>query len=140
MKLLQEEEVPWKFIIATSDVFEPFKNNSKTLGIKKFMPNKKSRTLVDPVELEEKLKELCKGVYEIKNDQGKNINTIFGRKKLTYNELNDNLKYLIETIISKKASTVKGNVIKEAYISYQKGKSYLLHNKVLNLKSDSYLK
>jgi ribosomal protein L1 len=139
-KLLKEQEVPWKFIIATSDAFEPFKDNSKTLGIKKFMPNKKSKTLIDPVDLENKLKELCKGVYEVKNDSGKNINTLFGRKKLTYNELNDNLRYLIETISSKKAATVKGNLIKAAYISFKKGKSYLLHQKVLNVKSDNYLK
>ena len=96
----------------------------KILGPKGLMPNPKLGTVTNNVN--EIVKSIKAGQVEIKNDADGNIGASIGKKSFADDNLIKNFNSIIDTIYREKPSTVKGNFIKNVFLTSTMGVSYKL--------------
>ena len=95
----------------------------KILGPKGLMPNPKLGTVTDNVE--KAVKDAKSGQVEVKNDKDGNIGVSIGKKSFTNDKIISNFNAIIETLEKEKGNnTVKGNLIKNTYLTSTMGVSY----------------
>ena len=95
----------------------------KILGPKGLMPNPKLGTVTDNVSLA--VKNVKAGQIEIKNDKDGNIGFSFGKKSFSDENLIKNYNAVMETLEKEKSNlTIKGDLIKNVYITSTMGVSY----------------
>ena len=70
------------------------------------------------------VKDLKTGLVEIRNDKDGNLASTIGRKSYTTEKLLENYNYFIESIKKEKPDTIKGEFIKNTFISSTMGISY----------------
>ena len=101
-------------VVATPDVMKNLGKVAKILGQKGLMPNPKSGTVTP--DIEKAIEELMRGRIELRNDKEGNIHSIFGKVSFKEDELENNLKTLLQTLRDNKPSGVKGTFIKSITI------------------------
>lgn len=96
-------------IVATPDVMKNLGKVAKTLGQKGLMPNPKSGTVT--TNIEKTVQELTRGRVELRNDKEGNVHTVFGKISFKEDELENNLKTILQAMREAKPSGAKGTFI-----------------------------
>ena len=95
------------------------------LGPKGLMPNPKLGSVTE--DLKKAITDAKSGQAEIRNDKDGNIGVSIGKKSFTDDKLIKNFNAIIETLEKEKSNnTVKGDLIKSAFITSTMGVSYKL--------------
>ena len=95
----------------------------KVLGPKGLMPNPKLGSVTPDVK--KAISEAKSGQAEIRNDKDGNIGVSIGKKSFSDDKLIKNFNAIIETLEKEKSNnTVKGDLIKSAFITSTMGVSY----------------
>ena len=97
----------------------------KVLGPKGLMPNPKLGTVTE--NLKAAISDAKSGQAEIRNDKDGNIGVSIGKKSFSDEKLIKNFNAVIETLEKEKSNnTVKGDLIKNAFVTSTMGVSYKL--------------
>ena len=96
--------------------------HGKVLGPKGLMPNPKLGTVSN--DILKSVKDIKSGLVEIKNDKDGNLASTIGRKSYSTEKLLENYNYFIEIIKKEKPETIKGEFIKNIYITSTMGISF----------------
>jgi len=109
-------------LICTPSMMGKIGKHGKVLGPKGLMPNPKLGTVSNDVS--KAVKDFKTGLVEIRNDKDGNLASTIGRKSYTTEKLLENYNYFIESIKKEKPDTIKGEFIKNSFISSTMGISY----------------
>ena len=109
-------------LICTPGMMSKIGKHGKVLGPKGLMPNPKLGTVTN--DLEKTVKDIKSGLVEIRNDKDGNLASTIGRKSFSSEKLLENYKYFIESVKKEKPDTIKGEFIKNIYITSTMGVSY----------------
>ncbi len=114
-------------LICTPGMMGKIGKHGKVLGPKGLMPNPKLGTVT--TEIKKAVQDIKTGLVEIKNDKDGNLSSTIGRKSYSNEKLLNNYKHFIESVKKEKPSTVKGEFIKNIFITSTMGISYKLSNR-----------
>ena len=110
-------------LICTPSMMIKLSKLGKVLGPKGLMPNPKLGTVSD--DLKNAVKNAKSGQVEIRNDKDGNIGVSLGNKSFSNEKLLMNFKAIIDALEKEKSNnTIKGDLIKQAFISSTMGVSY----------------
>ena len=110
-------------LICTSSMMVKLSKLGKVLGPKGLMPNPKLGTVTD--ELEKAVADAKLGQVEIKNDKDGNIGLSLGKKSFSDNKLIQNFNAVLDVLEKEKSKNIlKGNLIKNIYITSTMGAAY----------------
>jgi len=103
----------------------------KVLGPKGLMPNPKLGSVTE--DLKSAIKDAKSGQVEIRNDKDGNMGVSIGKKSFEDDKLIKNFNAILEALEKEKSNnTLKGDLIKSAFITSSMGVSYKLKlNKVI---------
>ena len=103
----------------------------KVLGPKGLMPNPKLGSVTE--DLKTAIEDAKSGQAEIRNDKDGNIGVSIGKKSFEDDKLIKNYNAILEALEKEKSNnTLKGDLIKSAFITSSMGVSYKLKlNKVI---------
>ena len=118
-KIKNENWMDFDIIVATPDMMPEVGKIGNILGPRGLMPNPKTGTVTPKVE--GVINDIKKGMIEYRTDSYGNIHTIIGKVSFDAKALEENLKYVINTINKAKPSTVKGELISNISISTTMG-------------------
>ena len=122
---IKSGELNFEKLICTPSMMIKLSKLGKVLGPKGLMPNPKLGTVTD--DLKKAVLDSKSGQAEIKNDKDGNIGLSFGKKSFTDNKLIQNFNAVFEVLEREKGSqTIKGDLIKSAFITSTMGVSYKL--------------
>ena len=97
----------------------------KVLGPKGLMPNPKLGTVTN--DISKAVKEAKAGQVEIRNDKDGNIGLSIGKKSFEDDKLIKNYSAVIDALEKEKSNlTIKGDLVKQVFISSSMGVSYKL--------------
>ena len=99
----------------------------KILGPKGLMPNPKLGTVSN--DLKKSITDIKTGLIEIKNDKDGNLALSIGRKNFSKEKLQENYKYFIEFLKKERSDNIKGEFIKNIYLTSTMGISYKIGSK-----------
>ena len=110
-------------LICTPSMMVKLSKLGKVLGPKGLMPNPKLGTVTDNVK--KAVKDSKSGQVEVRNDKEGNIGVTIGKKSFSDENLIKNFLAIIETLEKEKSNlTIKGDLIKTAFITSTMGVSY----------------
>ena len=109
-------------LICTPAMMSKIGKHGKVLGPKGLMPNPKLGTVTN--DITKAVKDIKTGLVEIKNDKDGNLASTIGRKSFSNEKLLNNYKHFIESIKKEKPNTIKGEFIKNIFITSTMGISY----------------
>ena len=109
-------------LICTPAMMGKIGKHGKVLGPKGLMPNPKLGTVSN--DLAKSVKDIKFGLIEIKNDKDGNLASSIGRKSYSIEKLLENYNYFIENVKKEKPDTIKGEFIKNIFITSTMGISY----------------
>ena len=118
-KIEKENWFDFDVIIATPDMMPMLGKIGKLLGPKGLMPNPKTGTVTTDVV--KAVEETKKGKVNYRTDSYGNVHGMIGKVSFTDEQLAENLKTFVETIIKVKPTTVKGTYIKNISVSSTMG-------------------
>ena len=118
-------ELNFEKLICTPGMMIKLSKLGKVLGPKGLMPNPKLGSVTD--NLKTAVADAKSGQAEIRNDKDGNIGVSIGKKSFSDDKLIKNFNAIIETLEKEKSNnTVKGDLIKTAFITSTMGVSYKL--------------
>ena len=109
-------------LICTPGMMSKIGKHGKVLGPKGLMPNPKLGTVSN--DISKAVKDFKSGLVEIRNDKDGNLASTIGRKSFSSDKLLENFNHFIETIKKEKPDTIKGEFIKNIFITSTMGISY----------------
>ena len=109
-------------LICTPSMMGKIGKHGKVLGPKGLMPNPKLGTVSN--DISKAVKDFKTGLVEIRNDKDGNLASTIGRKSYTSEKLLENYNYFIESIKKERPDTIKGEFIKNTFISSTMGISF----------------
>ncbi len=109
-------------LICTPAMMGKIGKHGKVLGPKGLMPNPKLGTVSN--DILKSVKDIKSGLVEIKNDKDGNLASTIGRKSYSTEKLLENYNYFIESIKKEKPETIKGEFIKNIFITSTMGISF----------------
>ena len=109
-------------LICTPSMMSKIGKHGKVLGPKGLMPNPKLGTVTN--DITKAVKDIKTGLVEIRNDKDGNLASTIGRKSFSSEKLLENYKHFIDTVKKEKPDTIKGEFIKNIYITSTMGISY----------------
>ena len=109
-------------LLCTPAMMGKIGKHGKVLGPKGLMPNPKLGTVSN--EITKSVNELKNGLVEIRNDKDGNLSSTIGRKSFSNEKLLENYNYFIEYIKKEKPETIKGEFIKNTFITSTMAISY----------------
>ena len=109
-------------LICTPGMMGKIGKHGKVLGPKGLMPNPKLGTVSNDVK--KAVQDLKTGLVEIRNDKDGNLASTIGRKTYATEKLEANFKFFIDSIKKEKPDTIKGEFIKNIFITSTMGISY----------------
>ena len=109
-------------LVCTPSMMSKIGKHGKVLGPKGLMPNPKLGTVTN--DISKTVKDIKTGLVEIRNDKDGNLASTIGRKSFSSEKLLENYKHFIETIKKEKPDTIKGEFIKNIFITSTMGISY----------------
>ena len=109
-------------LICTPAMMGKIGKHGKVLGPKGLMPNPKLGTVA--ADITKAVKDIKTGLVEIRNDKDGNLASTIGRKSFSSEKLIENYNHLIESVKKEKPDTIKGEFIKNAFLTSTMGISY----------------
>ena len=109
-------------LVCTPAMMSKIGKHGKVLGPKGLMPNPKLGTVATDVI--KAVKDIKTGLIEIRNDKDGNLAATIGRKSFTNEKLLENYNHFIESVKKEKPDTIKGEFIKNIYLTSSMGISY----------------
>lgn len=106
-------------IVATPDVMGEVGKLGKVLGPKGLMPNPKSGTVTPDVV--KAVKEVKAGKIEFRVEKAGIVHTSLGKLNFSADQLVENTRAFLSTIIKMKPSSAKGQYVKSVYLSSTMG-------------------
>ena len=124
-------EINFEKLICTPSMMTKLSKLGKVLGPKGLMPNPKLGSVTE--DLKTAVKDAKSGQAEIRNDKDGNIGVSIGKKSFGDDKLIKNYNAILEALEKEKSNnTLKGDLIKSAFITSSMGVSYKLKlNKVI---------
>ena len=118
-------EMNFEKLICTPSMMIKLSKLGKVLGPKGLMPNPKLGSVTN--ELKKAISDAKSGQAEIRNDKDGNIGVSIGKKSFSDEKLIKNFNAVIETLEKEKSNnTLKGDLIKTAFLTSTMGVSYKL--------------
>jgi len=118
-------ELNFEKLICTSGMMIKLSKLGKVLGPKGLMPNPKLGTVTN--DIKKAITDAKSGQVEIRNDKDGNIGLSIGKKSFKDDLLLKNFNAVIEALEKEKANiTIKGDLIKQTFITSSMGVSYKL--------------
>ena len=122
---IKNGEMNFEKLICTPSMMIKLSKLGKVLGPKGLMPNPKLGTVTE--NLKTAISDAKSGQVEIRNDKDGNIGVSIGKKSFSDEKLIKNFNAVIETLEKEKSNnTVKGDLIRTAFITSTMGVSYKL--------------
>ena len=122
---IKNGEMNFEKLICTPSMMVKLSKLGKMLGPKGLMPNPKLGSVTE--DLKTAVSDAKSGQAEIRNDKDGNIGVSIGKKSFNDEQLIKNYKAILETLEKEKSNnTVKGDLIKSAFITSTMGVSYKL--------------
>ena len=110
-------------LISSTSMMIKLSKLGKILGPKGLMPNPKLGSVTDNIK--QAVTNAKAGQVEIKNDKDGNIGLSLGKKNFADDKLIKNFNAIFEILEREKGNhTIKGNLIKSAYLTSTMGVSY----------------
>jgi len=118
-------ELNFEKLICTSGMMIKLSKLGKVLGPKGLMPNPKLGTVTN--DIKKAVTDAKSGQVEIRNDKDGNIGLSIGKKSFQDDLLLKNYNAVMDALEKEKTNiTIKGNLIKQAFITSSMGVSYKL--------------
>jgi len=114
-------------LICTPSMMSKIGKHGKVLGPKGLMPNPKLGTV--STDIAKAVKDIKTGLVEIRNDKDGNLSSTIGRKSFSTEKLLENYNHFIESVKKEKPDTIKGEFIKNVFITSTMGISYKVGSK-----------
>ena len=114
-------------LICTPAMMGKIGKHGKVLGPKGLMPNPKLGTVA--TDLTKAVKDIKFGLVEIRNDKDGNLASTIGRKSFSSDKLLANYNHFIESVKKEKSDTIKGDFIKNCFLTSTMGISYKVGGK-----------
>ena len=114
-------------LICTPAMMGKIGKHGKILGPKGLMPNPKLGTVAN--DLTKAVKDIKFGLVEIRNDKDGNLASTIGRKSFSSEKLLENYNHFIESVKKEKPDTIKGDFIKNIFLTSTMGISYKVEGK-----------
>ncbi len=122
---IKNGEINFEKLICTPNMMIKLSKLGKVLGPKGLMPNPKLGSVTD--DLKTAITDAKSGQAEIRNDKDGNIGVSIGKKSFADDKLIQNYNAIIETLEKEKSNnTVKGELVKSAFVTSTMGVSYKL--------------
>ena len=122
---IKNGEINFEKLICTPSMMIKLSKLGKVLGPKGLMPNPKLGSVTE--DLKTAITDAKSGQAEIRNDKDGNIGVSIGKKSFSDDKLIKNYNAIIETLEKEKSNnTVKGELIKSAFVTSTMGVSYKL--------------
>ena len=122
---IKNGELNFEKLICTPGMMIKLSKLGKVLGPKGLMPNPKLGSVTE--NLKSAISDAKSGQVEIRNDKDGNIGVSIGKKSFDDEKLIKNFKAIVETLEKEKLNnTIKGDLIKSAFITSSMGVSYKL--------------
>ena len=122
---IKNGEMNFEKLICTPAMMIKLSKLGKVLGPKGLMPNPKLGSVTE--DLKKAISDAKSGQAEIRNDKDGNIGVSIGKKSFNDEKLIKNFNAIIETLEKEKSNnTVKGDLIRSAFITSTMGVSYKL--------------
>jgi|TARA_B100001059_G_scaffold220429_1_gene242456 large subunit ribosomal protein L1 len=109
-------------LVCTPGMMSKIGKHGKVLGPKGLMPNPKLGTVAS--DITKAVKDIKTGLIEIRNDKDGNLAATIGRKSFTSEKLLENFNHFIESVKKEKPDTIKGEFIKNIFLTSTMGISY----------------
>ncbi len=109
-------------LVCTPAMMGKIGKHGKVLGPQGLMPNPKLGTVTN--DITKAVKDIKTGLVEIRNDKDGNLASTIGRKSFSSEKLLENYNHFIESIKKEKPETIKGEFVKNAFITSTMGISY----------------
>jgi len=109
-------------LICTPSMMSKIGKHGKVLGPKGLMPNPKLGTVSN--DIAKSVSEIKTGLVEIRNDKDGNLASTIGRKSYSADKLLENFNYFIDSVRKEKPETIKGEFIKNIFVTSTMGISY----------------
>ena len=109
-------------LICTPTMMAKIGKHGKILGPKGLMPNPKLGTVA--TDITKAVKDIKTGLIEIRNDKDGNLAATIGRKSFSSEKLLENYNHFIESVKKEKPDTIKGEFIRNVFITSTMGISY----------------
>ncbi len=109
-------------LICTPAMMGKIGKHGKVLGPKGLMPNPKLGTV--SADIIKAVNDIKTGLIEIRNDKDGNLASTIGRKSYSTENLLENFNHFIDSIKKEKPDTIKGEFIKNTFITSTMGISY----------------
>ena len=120
---IKSGELNFEKLICTPKMMIKLSKLGKILGPKGLMPNPKLGSVTDNIK--SAVTSAKTGQVEIKNDKDGNIGVSLGKKNFSDDKLLKNFNAIFETLEKEKSNiTVKGELIKSAFLTSSMGVSY----------------
>ena len=116
-------------LICTPGMMGKIGKHGKVLGPKGLMPNPKLGTV--STNIKKSVEDIKSGLVEIKHDKDGNIGTSIGRKSFLTDNLIKNLNHFLDFVKKEKPDAIKGEFIKNIFVTSSMGVSIKLSNKGL---------
>jgi len=122
---IKDGNLNFEKLICTPSMMIKLSKLGKVLGPKGLMPNPKLGTVTN--DIKKAVADAKSGQVEIRNDKDGNIGLSIGKKSFKDDQLLKNYNAIIDTLEKEKTNiTLKGNLIKNAFITSSMGVSYKL--------------
>jgi large subunit ribosomal protein L1 len=122
---IKNGEMNFEKLICTPSMMIKLSKLGKVLGPKGLMPNPKLGSVTE--DLKTAISNAKSGQAEIRNDKDGNIGVSIGKKSFNDDKLVKNFNAVLDTLEKEKSNnTVKGDLIKSAFITSTMGVSYKL--------------
>jgi large subunit ribosomal protein L1 len=102
----------------------------RVLGPRGLMPNPKSGTVT--VDVAKAVEEVKKGKIDFKVDKNGIVHTSLGKVSFTAQQMKENAREFINTLIKLKPATAKGTYIKSIYLSSTMGPGIKVDSKTID--------
>ena len=114
-------------LICTPGMMGKIGKHGKILGPKGLMPNPKLGTI--STNIKKSVQDIKSGLIEIKHDKDGNIGISIGKKSFSTENLVNNFKHLIDLVKKEKPDAIKGEFIKNIFVTSSMGVSYKTNSK-----------
>ena len=122
---IKNGEMNFEKLICTPSMMIKLSKLGKVLGPKGLMPNPKLGTVTD--DIKKAVTDAKSGQVELKNDKDGNIGLSLGKKSFDDEKIIKNFTAVIDALTKEKANnTLKGDLIKNTYLTSTMGVSYKL--------------
>jgi len=109
-------------LICTPAMMGKIGKHGKVLGPKGLMPNPKLGTVTN--DILKAVNEIKNGLVEIRNDKDGNLASTLGRRSFSSEKLLENYNFFMEFVKKEKPTTIKGDFIKNIFMTSTMGISY----------------